>query len=94
MSDETYNGYPNWATYFVCSLFDNIETPHHKIRDLAVDHTSADVQEYVEALLFGTPDADLHPSELNTLRYSREKISREEFDGIDWKEVQEHFRDE
>ena len=94
MSDESYNGYTNVATYFVCSTFDNVETPFHKLRGLASEEgTEDEVREYVEAQFFGTPDPDLHPSELETMRQCRKYISEAELDEVDWKEVREHFTD-
>jgi hypothetical protein len=79
MTDAEYNGWTNWATWFVVSEIENNADWYRQSQRLV--RTEAAAEEFArlaEASLF--PSADVT---------SYGEMSRSEFDDVDWEEIRE-----
>jgi len=87
---ETYNG-QDWATHTMSLLLENTYELYGEARELAQeDPTGASLGEWVGGWFWKELDADVLPeSARGAIEGTRNDLSRNEFDRIDWKDIAE-----
>lgn len=90
MSENLYNG-QDWATHSVSLLLNNTFTVYGPARELAQDDPSgASLGEWVGEWFWGGSFFPTLPeSDRGAIEATRNDISRNDFDKIDWKSVAE-----
>ncbi|MFH9606909.1 hypothetical protein [Streptomyces sp. NPDC017448] len=77
------------------SHLDNVEDWYNESRRIANRSSNTkDLREYVEGLLFEPINENAYHADQETQRGFQHKISRKEFEDVDWDEVHEHVLDE
>ncbi|MFJ6010229.1 hypothetical protein ACIQHZ_31590 [Streptomyces halstedii] len=90
---ETFNGCANWATWYVCAHIKNVEDWYWEAMRKA-ERSQSDLKDYVESLFFFPVDPFSHHSDQNTQESMQDNMTREEFETVDWEEVQESLLSE
>lgn len=84
---ETYNG-QNWATHTVSLLLENTYELYREARSLALEDPSGDsLREWMTGWFWDSDMEALGRSVAGAVRGTRNDISRNEFDAIDWKDI-------
>lgn len=86
---ETFNG-QDWATHTMSLLLENTYELYHDARNLAMADPSGDaLRDWMTGWFWDSDMESLGHSVAGAVRGTRNNMSRNDFDRIDWKDISE-----